>query len=238
MKKTLVLTIIGLLMVAVAPLSAYALDLGNNITIFDGTANPTATNSWFRTQEDNEVEPYAVTGQQWDLEGFFYNANTAVLSMVGGFDFANGVEGVTAGDLFVDVDGGGYDYVMALNYAGLEYSLYQITADTVLTLADEPTMQASNPVSYDSLGIYLGSDSFLYTTGLTDADVGFTGDYHNLVQFDLALLSQFADLSNFTVHSTMTCGNDNLMGHYPVPEPASMALFGLGLLGVFTRKRK
>ncbi|MDZ7597869.1 MAG: hypothetical protein U5J82_06185 [Desulfobacterales bacterium] len=41
------------------------------------------------------------TDQQWDLEGMFWNAGSKTLSIVGGFDYLNGVAGESAGDLFI-----------------------------------------------------------------------------------------------------------------------------------------
>lgn len=82
---------------------ASASDFGVNITMYDGIGT--------QTNEDNEVEPGNLTGQQWDLEGFFLKGTT--LTVVGGFDFKNGVADpytgrlprYHSGDIFIDTNG-------------------------------------------------------------------------------------------------------------------------------------
>ena len=50
-----------------------------------------------------------------------------------------------------------------------------------------------------------------------------------LVQVSPTGFSAFVDPDGpFVVHTTMRCGNDNLMGRLPAPEPATAALFLLG----------
>ncbi len=65
---------------------------------------------------------------------------------------------------------------------------------------------------------------------------GLTGDSHNAVSVDLGFLDHG---TTFTSHFTMGCGNDNLMGEATLaPEPATMALFGIGLIGLAGIGRK
>ncbi len=88
MKKTklLVVLLFGVLLFYG---NAFATPFGVNITINDDV---NGNGGWYQGtgqgQEDQEVEPNCVGGQEWDLEGFFLNEKT--LTMVGGFDFANG----------------------------------------------------------------------------------------------------------------------------------------------------
>lgn len=93
-KRIRVVQVLGaVLMVWVG--SAAAID----ITISDKVY----TTGWYGNREDNETEPGTVIGQQWDLERFDLSGNT--LSLIGGYDFKNGVSGFNSGDLFIDVDG-------------------------------------------------------------------------------------------------------------------------------------
>jgi hypothetical protein len=90
--------------------------IAGNITIYDkyGPGDPGGnTQGIGAVKEDNEVENGANTGQKWDLEAFFYNSNTKALSMVGGYDFQNGIKFpnpttgtiVKSGDIFIDTNG-------------------------------------------------------------------------------------------------------------------------------------
>ena len=221
------------------------------ITMFDNQKDD-SINTWYNTTgEDQEVEPGAVFSQDWDLEGMFFDGTS--LSIVGGWNFKNGVGSVGSGDIFISTMGKvsygsgiidsntnqpvnnsfGYNYVFDVNWQSNTYTLWEINENTQVTTAT--AFGQSNPVAYSSGSVQnKGEGSFVYTTGLTDAMTGFTGGLHFQVSgFDLSPLGK--DVS-FIAHFTQECGNDVIMGQ--VPEPGTLILLGMGLLGISAMGRK
>lgn len=265
--KNRLTTIILTIFMIFFPSLVLALDLGTNITIYDERSKN--TNGWYGIQEDQEVEPGMTSTQVWDLEGFFMKGQE--LSLVGGFDFKNGEEGWTSGDIFIDTDGDarfgeidewvnssnkngnvavknkyGYDFVYALDFSDNHYDLYRLSSDSNVLTAYYHQNQGSSPWRYESGGTFIASGNFYYKDGLTDSDTGFLSDsssstHYALTGFELADLG-LPPGQMLTTHFTMQCGNDNLMGRAPVPtpEPATIILFGTGMIGVgiFGRRKK
>lgn len=269
MKKlvvSLVVVTLALTMLHVAKVQA--LNFGTNITAFDGIGE--GTTGWNRRNEDQEVAKGCVGDQVWDLEGMFLQGSQ--LSLVGGFDFANGETApygqVYSGDIFIDVTGDitygknitgldpkkngnkdvknvfGYDYAIDLkfNNGSLTYDVYEIDDDANLTMGWYRQNDTSGAWEYKNGGTLVQSGlSFDYQTGLSNAETGFLGGSHNAISLDLSFLGSEV---NFTAQFTMGCGNDVMVGKgttpgtVATPEPGTLALVGLGLLGAVVLNRK
>jgi hypothetical protein len=188
--------------------SANATQYGTNITIPDGI---TVTHYGGGTQtavgsgtggEDNEAEPYMVQSQAWDLEGFFLQGKA--LTIVGGYNFIRGQEGMKAGDIFIDVNGDAirspninpnitsgyqelvnsfnYDFVLDVNWSAGTFDIVALNGTSLLKDTEYGTQynQPSNPWIYLSGGSRVVASGLHMTTATvvgtgTDGILGDTG---------------------------------------------------------------
>lgn len=266
MKALKLIQIISLTVVCSAASTLQALPLGmTDITIFDGDSK---SENWYLTVEDQEVEPGMEKHQKWDLEGFYQYGNQ--LAMIGGFDFKNGVSGYRgvngqhdfrSGDIFFDIDNNhivgnasandgngqhtvkntfGYDFVLDIDWTALTYDIIAIGADSYTKTAYYDANYGSSPWQYARGGEKIGQGSFIYEAGLTDAqaygNAGGGASHYAAYGFDLSFLGN----SDFVVHFTEGCGNDNLMGEgsVQVTEPGSIALLAFGIAGLVLMRRR
>lgn len=268
LKKSLGFTAAALLIFALLGMSrAQATNYGSSITIYD-TMVSGGVGSWYNRDnpgpppagggEDQEVEPNMVTGQAWDLEGFYLNK--ATLTMVGGFNFKDGYNYgghlYHGGDLFIAPvsaapkygtsapntpnssivsNSFGWTYVIQLNFADNTFTAYAIDGNTQVKTVTvvEPYNKGSSPWKYDSGGSLLGSGSLSFSGPLSDADVNANITSGPALQggshYVASLdLANFLEDGDYYFHYTIECGNDLLMGNGSTHAPLPPGVLLLG----------
>jgi hypothetical protein len=154
-----------------------------------------------------------------------------------------------------------YNYVIDVDWAKGRYTVWTNAGEgDVPTPVDIVLFEqnyGANPWARNGGGTEIASGAGTFSMiSASDAQTGFIGGTHNSVSFDLTwlagILGEDATTTPMWFHFTEECGNDNLMGNLPggwqpgpitppgvVPEPASMGILGMGLLGLIaTRLRK
>lgn len=215
-------------------MTAYSLD----VTINDGVGSGTG---WYSANRENqEVEPNTTSGQVWDMERFVLNGNN--LTMTGGFNFTSpgGYGGFRPGDLFIDTDSFGYyDYVAVIGYATSTYDVYAIEDDVDIYSVHFPQNAFSDPWRYKSGGTLISSGELALYGSYASAE-----GTHYTLDIDLSWLNPYLNNGDIvTLHNTMECGNDNLMGQYVadihLPESGNMlAMIGIGFAALLLSRKR
>jgi len=247
MKRSVIILLAG---VMAGSLSAVAV----NITISDGLGSAGLGVGG----EDNETEPGTIHSDAWDLEAFGYTAATKQLDLIGTFDFKNGEFGdgqqITSGAIFIGTGSSlpganNWSYAYVLNFSLHAYTLY--SNFTINNGSVPGFISGSAPWSINtSTAHVMAFGSFSYLTGLSNPD-GFglqtyvSGVTHNEIELNLSALPTTV-LNDFYTHFTMSCGNDDIDGHYSnapqnnsVPDYGSTILLtglGLGIVALARRR--
>jgi hypothetical protein len=227
MKKQIINLLIGL--------SLTYTSLSFDITIPDGRGNYAGPGWYTTSSEINEVEPNCITAHEWDLQSF--KIEGGLLIMTGGYNFnsPSGYDGFRPGDIFFSINNSPYKYVATVGTAGNVFDVYKL-GDSVNTFYSQNAQ--SNPWRYAGNGELIAGSLTVQRWTYPDPN-----GIEYALGFDLNWLNSLTSNGDVvTVHNTMECGNDNLMGRYTVdrhivPEPGTYVA-GLGLVfGILLYKR-
>lgn len=254
MKKllTMVLTLVFMAGVASAQVNTNFFNFDSADDMFDTNNNWSPIEYPFPIGNEPSPGGFDVGGEVFDLEGIFVsedddNIYIGVTNTSGWSVFANGNEW-WMGDLFITTNTGNMfaiDLTNDIDADGYNADFWMVSEYSLIP--DIPGGYGNNPSIVAQAGAFEVLDGQLIEESvqsyLWSFDDGFESNpmfagqtYTHFYEFcfDKDLLG---DYSSFSLSQTMRCGNDAI-GYNPVPEPTTIALFGLGLLGAGIVRRR